>query len=130
MDKVRLGIIGIGNIGTSHAANVAKGEVPEMELTAVAEAPLRPWNSWAKAFRLVSVGLNTRMVEKRAICDSACKWDRASKPEPMTPTERGLFGRIVEAPTAVVAAVRSPVTRLPSSKATSSAVCLSKIVIR
>lgn len=47
MDKVRLGIIGIGNMGTSHAANVAKGEVPEMELTAVADLK-ESRRQWAK----------------------------------------------------------------------------------
>ena len=36
MEKVRLGIIGIGSMGTGHAGNVLKGMVPDMELTAVA----------------------------------------------------------------------------------------------
>ena len=39
MEKVRLGIIGIGSMGTGHAGNVLKGMVPDMELTAVAEPP-------------------------------------------------------------------------------------------
>lgn len=47
MDKVRLGIIGIGNMGTSHAVNVAKGEVPRMELTAVADLK-ESRRQWAK----------------------------------------------------------------------------------
>ena len=37
MEKVKLGIIGIGNMGTGHALNLIKGEVPEIELTAVAD---------------------------------------------------------------------------------------------
>ena len=37
MEKVRLGIIGIGSMGTGHAGNVLKGMVPDMELTAVAD---------------------------------------------------------------------------------------------
>ncbi len=37
MEQVRLGIIGIGGMGTSHAFNVIKGLVPEMKLTAVAD---------------------------------------------------------------------------------------------
>ena len=37
MDKVRLGIIGIGNMGTTHAKSLVDGKVPEMELTAVAD---------------------------------------------------------------------------------------------
>ena len=37
MNEVRLGIIGIGGMGSGHAANVAKGMVPQMRLTAVAD---------------------------------------------------------------------------------------------
>ena len=35
--KIKLGIIGIGNMGTGHANNVVKGEVPDFELVAVAD---------------------------------------------------------------------------------------------
>ncbi len=38
MDKVRLGIIGIGNMGSAHAKNLVKGEVPHAELTAVCDS--------------------------------------------------------------------------------------------
>ncbi len=37
MDKVRLGIIGIGNMGSSHARSIMEGKVPGMELAAVAD---------------------------------------------------------------------------------------------
>lgn len=37
MEKVRLGVIGIGGMGTNHVNTILKGEVPEMELTAVAD---------------------------------------------------------------------------------------------
>ena len=37
MNKVRLGIIGIGGMGTNHANSILKGDVPNMELTAVAD---------------------------------------------------------------------------------------------
>lgn len=37
MDKVRLGIIGIGNMGSGHALNLVKGEVPDMVLSAVCD---------------------------------------------------------------------------------------------
>ncbi len=37
MRKVRVGIIGIGNMGSSHCRTILKNEVPEMELTAVAD---------------------------------------------------------------------------------------------
>ncbi len=37
MDEVRLGIIGIGGMGTNHALNIVKGLVPQMRLTTVAD---------------------------------------------------------------------------------------------
>ncbi len=37
MDKVRMGIIGVGNMGTGHAMNIKNGLCPEIELTAVAD---------------------------------------------------------------------------------------------
>lgn len=37
MEKVRLGIIGIGNMGSAHAQSILEGQVPEMELAAVAD---------------------------------------------------------------------------------------------
>ena len=37
MEKVRLGIIGIGNMGSSHLERIQKGEVPEMEVTAICD---------------------------------------------------------------------------------------------
>lgn len=47
MDKIRLGIIGIGNMGSGHAKNVVDGYCPEFELKAVADInPARL--DWAK----------------------------------------------------------------------------------
>ena len=37
MTKVRLGIIGIGNMGTAHAQNILEGKCPELEITAAAD---------------------------------------------------------------------------------------------
>ena len=42
MEKLKLGIIGFGNMGTGHAKNVAEGKVPAMELGAICDcAPAR-----------------------------------------------------------------------------------------
>jgi predicted dehydrogenase len=38
MNKVRLGIIGLGNMGSVHAASILAGKVPRLELAAVADA--------------------------------------------------------------------------------------------
>lgn len=40
MKKIRLGILGVGNMGTSHSRNVLEGKCPEFELTAIAD-----WNT-------------------------------------------------------------------------------------
>ena len=37
MDTVRVGIIGIGNMGSSHFKSITEGKVPGMTLTAVAD---------------------------------------------------------------------------------------------
>ena len=42
MEQVRVGIIGIGNMGSTHAANVSAGKIPGMVLTALCDiAPAR-----------------------------------------------------------------------------------------
>ena len=47
MKKVRLGIIGLGNIGSQHYRNVLCGKCPEIDVTAVAD--LNPDRlEWAK----------------------------------------------------------------------------------
>ena len=47
MEEVRIGVIGIGGMGSGHAQNLAKGMVPQMRLTAVADS--RPERLlWAK----------------------------------------------------------------------------------
>ena len=40
MEKIRLGIIGLGNMGASHAKKIFAGECPEIELTAVCDIDL------------------------------------------------------------------------------------------
>lgn len=46
-EKIKLGIIGIGNMGSAHAKNVIEGQCPDFELAAVAD--LKPERlKWAK----------------------------------------------------------------------------------
>ncbi len=47
MDKVRLGIIGIGNMGTNHCKSLLEGKVPQLELAAIADRQENRRN-WAK----------------------------------------------------------------------------------
>ena len=49
MEKVRLGIIGFGGMGSSHARSILKGESPEIEVTAICD--INPDKiEWAKTF--------------------------------------------------------------------------------
>lgn len=48
MGKVRLGVIGIGNMGTNHCKSIVEGLVPEIELTAVADRQ-ESRREWVKA---------------------------------------------------------------------------------
>ena len=47
MNKVRLGIIGLGNMGTDHSKNLISGGAPELELAAVADLK-ESRRTWAK----------------------------------------------------------------------------------
>lgn len=47
MSKVKLGIIGVGNMGTTHCLNWATGKLPEIELVAVADRR-ESRREWAK----------------------------------------------------------------------------------
>ena len=45
MEKIRLGVIGVGNMGTGHCQNILEGLCPEIEITAAADrrASRREW---------------------------------------------------------------------------------------
>ncbi|MCC8104119.1 MAG: Gfo/Idh/MocA family oxidoreductase [Clostridiales bacterium] len=47
MERVRLGIIGIGNMGSAHSKSIYEGNVPELVLTAVADLK-ESRRSWAR----------------------------------------------------------------------------------
>jgi predicted dehydrogenase len=37
MSNVRIGIVGLGNMGASHASSILAGKIPRLELTAVSD---------------------------------------------------------------------------------------------
>ena len=47
MNRIKLGIIGIGNMGSGHAGNIKNGKCPEIELAAIADINPERLN-WAK----------------------------------------------------------------------------------
>ena len=68
MEKVRLGIIGIGNMGSGHANSIVEGKVPEMELAAVADLR-ESRRAWAKE----SLPETVRIFEEGdELIDSGC----------------------------------------------------------
>lgn len=71
MDKVRLGIIGIGGMGTNHVNSLMKGQVPNMELTAVADIRQSRLD-WAKENLpdTVSVFDDGRKLIESGTCDA------------------------------------------------------------
>lgn len=73
--KVKLGIIGIGNMGSGHAHNIVRGECPEFELVAVAD--IKPQRiEWAKkelpaeinCFETAEAMLDSGLIEACMIC--------------------------------------------------------------
>lgn len=38
MRKIKLGVIGVGNMGRSHCRNIKEGKCPEIELAAIADS--------------------------------------------------------------------------------------------
>ncbi len=62
MEKVRVGIIGFGNMGSGHARRIADGQVPEMELTAICD--IKPDRlAWGKTFLPESVATFENGIE-------------------------------------------------------------------
>lgn len=71
MDKVKLGVIGIGNMGSRHCQSILNGKVPEMELAAVADVR-ESRRQWAKETLPESVAIfedGDALIES-GICDA------------------------------------------------------------
>lgn len=71
MEKVRLGIIGIGNMGSSHAKNIIEGKTPDIVLAAVADRK-EDRRNWAKETLPESVKIFTEGTElmDSGVCDA------------------------------------------------------------
>lgn len=71
MTKVRLGIIGIGNMGTNHAKSITEGKIPDIVLTAIADRK-KSRRLWAKESLPKEVQLFEEGVDLIAsdVCDA------------------------------------------------------------
>ncbi len=73
-DKVRVGIIGLGNMGSGHLNNYAKGWMPEIEITAICDidekkiAPALEKAPGAKVFDNATDLINSGIVDAILIC--------------------------------------------------------------
>lgn len=71
MKKVKIGIIGVGNMGTNHIKTVTEGKIPELELTAVADRQeaRRQWcrDNFSKDIAIFSEG--TELISS-GLCDA------------------------------------------------------------
>lgn len=69
MGKLKFGIIGFGNMGRTHAKNVAEGQVPQMELTAICDISEAKVKEAKELYPSVSVFENATDLYKSGICD-------------------------------------------------------------
>lgn len=71
MKKVRIGIIGIGNMGSNHAKEIIKGNIEGMELVAVADRA-EPRRAWAKETLAEGIEIFEEGIDliKSGVCDA------------------------------------------------------------
>lgn len=68
MNKVKLGIIGVGNMGSGHCINIMNGECPEIELVAIADRK-ESRRQWAEETLPKSVSIFTEGAELISTAD-------------------------------------------------------------
>ena len=73
-DKVRVGVIGLGNMGSGHIRNFAEGRMPEIDITAIADidekkfAPMLELVPQAKCFGTATELMHSGLVDAILIC--------------------------------------------------------------
>ncbi len=67
--RVRLGVIGVGNMGSSHCKNLLRGVTPELELVAVADRR-EERRAWAEAELKVPVYREGEELIQSGLCDA------------------------------------------------------------
>ena len=69
MEKVKLGVIGYGNMGTVHCRYVAAGKVPKMELTAICDIEEARRNAAKENHADVAIFDNATELYKSGLCN-------------------------------------------------------------
>ena len=70
MNKVRIGIIGFGNMGTGHVANLTKGKIPNMELAAACDTEEARRQAFKNAYPQVPVFKDAESMYQSGLCDA------------------------------------------------------------
>lgn len=70
MDTVRLGIVGLGNMGKAHLANIRAGKVEGLRVTALCESvgTLPPLQGEEKGFKDVNEMIHSKLIDAILIC--------------------------------------------------------------
>ena len=69
MEKLKLGVIGFGNMGTGHAGNVMGGRVPEMELGAICDIAQAEQEEAKRLYPQVPVFADAKKLFESGCCD-------------------------------------------------------------
>lgn len=70
MQKVKIGIIGFGNMGTGHCKNLMSGKVPNMELAAICDIAEARRNAANETYPDVPVFETAEELYKSGLCDT------------------------------------------------------------
>lgn len=70
MDKVKIGIVGYGNMGTAHVDNIMQGKVPKMELGAVCDIDIERCNALKEKYPQIPVFESAEELYKSGLCDT------------------------------------------------------------
>lgn len=68
MNKIKVGIIGYGNMGSAHAANIADGKVPQTELAAVCDTDKERRAAFSEKFPNIPIFSDAEELYKSGLC--------------------------------------------------------------
>ena len=89
---IRLGIIGLGNMGSLHARSVIESKMPGMRLTAVCESTRSKW-SMIPTWRHSPTAVSSPLRRSNAVLIATPHYWRAKKTAPTVSTANGDFAK-------------------------------------
>lgn len=70
MDKVKIGIIGIGNMGTQHVINITSGKVPNLEIGALCDIDPEKRKKLSEQYPNIKIFENSDEIIESGLCDA------------------------------------------------------------